>query len=363
MWDRRPAYNNTAAVAESATASAVKTAYYCLFAVAYFVAGGFADAVMVNSSWTKGHIDALWRLPRADGSSAGATVMHGVWRPLLRALGIVANRPASRLVYPPCNVEVFAALPLSRAQFPGGGRVVVSVAQFRPEKDHALQLRAFAAFRKRGGNAVADVRLLLIGGCRDEGDAKRVEELRSLARELQLLPRDAVEAAAGDGGNGDGAAPRVLPSVEFMINAPFTELERALGCATAALHTMWNEHFGISVVEAMAAGALPIAHASGGPKADIVVPLRIAGQDTMRRPGFLAATVDEYADALLAVVSMPEKERLMLASAGRTHALTEFSDDRFQMGVYRALLPLVREGLDAAREHRRADAEARRILS
>jgi hypothetical protein len=34
---------------------------------------------------------------------------------------------------------------------------------------------------------------------------------------------------------------------------------------------MWNEHFGIGVVELMAAGVVTIAHNSGGPKMDIVV--------------------------------------------------------------------------------------------
>lgn len=391
VWDRRPLYNNDAAVAASAALSLAKAAYYNAFAAAYFVAGGFADAVMVNSSWTQGHIDALWGLPRhaqravGGGSGGGggapvAVIAHGVMWPLCRAVGLSATRPASRLVYPPCNTDTLAALPLERAPLPGddaaagpgggggdGGqrrrrRLVVSVAQFRPEKDHELQLRAFAAFRARGGPAVADVRLLLIGGCRDEGDARRVDALRALAAELGL--------SGGDGG--DGPAP-----VEFVLNAPLPALVRALGAADAALHTMWNEHFGISVVEAMAAGALPIAHASGGPRADIVVPLPVPGASgsgsgrgggpggdddgapPLRRPGFLAATVDEYADALAALFALPETERAALAAAGRAHARAEFSDERFQMGVYRTLLPLVRDGLDAARERRRADAEAR----
>ena len=58
--------------------------------------------------------------------------------------------------------------------------------------------------------------------------------------------------------------------------------------------------------------------------------------------------------------ALPEAERAALAAAGRAHARAEFSDERFQMGVYRTLLPLVRDGLDAARERRRADTEARK---
>ena len=43
------------------------------------------------------------------------------------------------------------------------------------------------------------------------------------------------------------------------------------------LHTMWCEHFGISVVEMMAAGLVMIAHDSGGPRMDIVNPALRAG--------------------------------------------------------------------------------------
>lgn len=35
---------------------------------------------------------------------------------------------------------------------------------------------------------------------------------------------------------------------------------------------MWNEHFGIAVVEYMASGLIPIVHASAGPLLDIVTP-------------------------------------------------------------------------------------------
>lgn len=60
--------------------------------------------------------------------------------------------------------------------------------------------------------------------------------------------------------------------MEFIINASFTDLKKYLSTALIGLHTMWNEHFGISVVEYMAAGLVTVAHKSGGPLLDIVVP-------------------------------------------------------------------------------------------
>lgn len=55
-------------------------------------------------------------------------------------------------------------------------------------------------------------------------------------------------------------------NVEFKLNIPFSELELELQRGTIGLHTMWNEHFGIGVVECMAAGLIMVAHASGGPR-------------------------------------------------------------------------------------------------
>ena len=42
--------------------------------------------------------------------------------------------------------------------------------------------------------------------------------------------------------------------VDFCVNAPYAEVRQLLGGAVAGLHTMLDEHFGISIVEYMAAG-------------------------------------------------------------------------------------------------------------
>merc|ERR1712098_331331 len=57
-------------------------------------------------------------------------------------------------------------------------------------------------------------------------------------------------------------------NVEFFPNLPFNDLLVEFSKATIGIHTMWNEHFGIGIVEMMAAGLLTIAHRSGGPLMD-----------------------------------------------------------------------------------------------
>ena len=109
---------------------------------------------MVNSSWTQAHVERLW------------------WR-----LDI------PRLVHPPCNTCSLSALPLDRKL---KSLYLVSLAQFRPEKNHAKQLRAFALARKQAAEswtassgAILAARLKLIGSCRNLDDQNRVSQLVS----------------------------------------------------------------------------------------------------------------------------------------------------------------------------------------
>jgi hypothetical protein len=85
------------------------------------------------------------------------------------------------------------------------------------------------------------------------------------------------------------------------------------------------------------------------------------GAPLLQRTGYLATTPEQYADALLEVFTcLTPAQRLAMTAAARAHAAEEFSDERFSMGVYRSLMPLVRDGMDAARERRAGEAEARK---
>ena len=135
--DQRPSYNNSGRIASSVAVSSTKLLYYTWFAAAYSWAGSFADSVMVNSSWTSQHIAQLWdmgtqEIKAGQGAEADA--------------GSATRRRRLALVFPPCNTKELSSLPLKRPRAVLGGvprRVIISIGQFRPEKDQLLQLRAF----------------------------------------------------------------------------------------------------------------------------------------------------------------------------------------------------------------------------
>lgn len=93
----------------------------------------------------------------------------------------------------------------------------------------------------------------MIGGSRNSDDDQLVNHLKEIAYSKDVPQK-------------------VQEKIEFIVNAPFQILKKYIEDSSIGLHTMWNEHFGISIVEMMAAGLIVIAHRSGGPLLDIVVP-------------------------------------------------------------------------------------------
>ncbi|KAJ6526624.1 mannosyltransferase [Mycena vulgaris] len=272
---RSTSYANAQAISRSRVLSAAKLAYYHAFMLLYALALRRARVVMVNSSWTQHHVDRVLAYPP-----------FGRW-------GVVRTR----VVYPSCDTREMARLPLA-----GRARVVLSIAQFRPEKNHAAQVRALHALLEGHPEYIAQgIQLVLIGGCRNAEDEARVEGLRTLAREL------GVEA-----------------HVQFVLNAPYPDMLTWLGRASVGLNTMVDEHFGINVVEFMAAGVIPIADASGGPLEDIVLP--VDGGIT----GYHATTPATFAAAIHTAFTLAPADDLALRQRARTRAVQEFSDAKFE---------------------------------
>lgn len=279
---RSASFNNASFVSRSSVLTSVKILYYRLFAYIYGLAGKCCDAIMVNSTWTYGHIKSLWK--------AGERTV---------------------IVYPPCDISEFLKIPLTDNRDKNVQKVL-SIAQFRPEKDHRLQLESFFTFLAPFSDEEKEkFRLVLVGGCRDSKDAQRVETLQKYAKDELKIDE----------------------YVEFKLNVSFEELKELMSEATIGLHTMRDEHFGIGVVELMAAGTVVLAHNSGGPKLDIVTAYN--GQTT----GYLASDSVSYADAMTMIFNLTEKQSQEVREAAR-QSVARFSEKEFETGFLSVMEPL-----------------------
>jgi alpha-1,2-mannosyltransferase len=260
----------------------IKCIYYCAFAMMYSLVGGcLCNCVLVNSTWTYNHIRSLW------------------W--------YAALRHRIRIVFPPCGALLDVETSSVKKKEPER-QYILSIGQFRPEKDHPLQIYAIQRLLRQHPELQGKVQLVVIGSCRHVEDDQRLARLREMARECGL----------------DDSA------IQFEVNQRYAVVLEWLNKAHVGIHTMWNEHFGIGIVEMMAAGLLVVAHNSGGPKSDIVIPYK--GQQT----GFLAATVEEYAQALYDAVTMAEVDANKIRKAAKA-STSRFTDAVFADFMKKAL--------------------------
>lgn len=271
---------NRGAVVTNSTLRLAKLVYYQAFAIFYRLLGQFPAVVFTNSSWTQGHVSELF-WPRV-----------------------------TTVLFPPCDVADFAARSLLSGKRTDS---IVSVGQFRPEKNHALQLSAF--HRAIGtGRLPPTARLVMLGGARGPEDRARADAIVAEARSLAISDR-----------------------VEVVVNASFDAVVAHLTSGCVGLHAMLDEHFGIAVLEYLAAGIVPLAHNSGGVRLDI-----IESPDV----GYLAATEEEFAEGMIAICAMrrdaPDQYR-EFQQRGAAHVAT-FSDAAFGEHLCEKLGPLLYQG-------------------
>ncbi|KAJ1946387.1 asparagine-linked glycosylation protein [Linderina pennispora] len=293
---------------------------------------------MTNSSWTHGHIVKLFGKPKM-----------------------------TRVVYPPCDTKALVEFPTSnRMPF------VVSLAQFRPEKNHKTQVEAFAKFldsntglklpttsvaptpesllssarQYEASGTKPDIAqypmMIMMGGARNIEDEARAEELRQLAKRLGIERQ-----------------------VHVIVNAPWSQVLEWLKFGRVGMHTMKDEHFGINVVEMLAAGLLTVGHDSAGPKLDIITPaVRISEDGEPEVPseqdakaflgsadseeektfpvGMVAKSADEFAKMIQLGLGMSEVTASAMRKAARHAAATEFSEAAFVAGFYKRFNPVIR---------------------
>ncbi|KPI43084.1 GDP-Man:Man(3)GlcNAc(2)-PP-Dol alpha-1,2-mannosyltransferase [Cyphellophora attinorum] len=235
----------------------VKRYYWHFFARLYGWVGRHIDVVMCNSTWTYNHI----------------------MEDLIHSIALTPQTSAAR----------------SR------DNIILYIAQFRPEKNHSLILRAFSRYVHHLSHNSDPARLVMIGSVRaNTPDEKHIYALRIEARELGINER-----------------------TTFITDAPFSTIQEFLGKASIGVNGMYAEHFGIGNVEGLAAGLIPVVHRSGGPYLDIVVPFQ--GGEV----GFHAETEQEYAEAFEKVAGMDGDAILAMRTRGRA------SSRRFGEGVFR----------------------------
>lgn len=271
-------YNNRSVIARSPFLTAGKIFYYQIFAALYSWAGQCSDVTLVNSTFTYEHLNNIW-----------CQSLH--------------------LVYPPCEVDYLKKIERGSRQLQKIR--ILSLAQFRPEKDHPLQLQAMYELREIIPEELfANVILVMCGSCRNADDQMRVKDLQDLSKHLSLEN-----------------------NVEFRVNISFEELLEEFRDAYLGIHTMLDEHFGIGIVELMAAGLITIAHKSGGPLLDIIE------TSEGSRLGFLAISAEEYAHIIRYILYMSEDEVRGVRDRARA-SVDRFSSKKFQDEFLRATEPL-----------------------
>ncbi|KAF9892716.1 asparagine-linked glycosylation protein [Aspergillus nanangensis] len=266
----------------------IKRKYWLAFAKLYGWVGGHVDVVMCNSSWTAAHIRAIWGPSRAEA----------------QAQQLLPYKEPT-VVFPPTAVSELESTIAVDAASESATRepLILYIAQFRPEKNHPLLLRSFARFLRdyrRTHTGGKDPQLVLIGSVRHASpDETHIYNLRLLAHEL-----------------------RIRDQTTFLCDASWPAILEHLGRASVGVNAMWNEHFGICVVEYQAAGLISVVHDSGGPREDIVVDLGDGAT------GFRASTEEEFAAAFEAALALPMEEKVAMRLRARRSAL-RFTEEEF----------------------------------
>jgi len=142
------------------------------------------------------------------------------------------HRVIADVVYPPVDIEYFNNFTHNEKD-----KIIVTTSRFTPEKNLEKILDI--------AHSLLNYKFIITGSTGP--GSERV--LNTLERKIEKLK---------------------LNNVEIKPNIPRHELGKILSTAKYYLHPPFPEHFGISIIEAMAAGCIPIVYRDGGAWYDVV---------------------------------------------------------------------------------------------
>ncbi|CAI5760522.1 unnamed protein product [Candida verbasci] len=196
----------------------IKFAYWKLLYYFYVYLGTKIDITLANGTWTYNHLCKIWS-----------------WNKYYKK--------KIEILYPPCGdfIDSTSDKKLNRLLY---------VAQFRPEKRHDLILKEYKIYLQKQfpniDKPTDEIPTIVFAGS-TKNDFTTLDYLKKKVDELELSQ-----------------------FVEFIVDSSYNKIIELVSTCKFGINGMWNEHFGIGVVEYLSKGCIPIVHASAGPLLDIV---------------------------------------------------------------------------------------------
>ena len=252
----------------------IKLYYYQLILKLYELMGNKClSFAYVNSTWTFNH-------------------MSHIWSELFKKQKLL-------ILYPPCSISIYKEAAKNKQR----QNIIVSFAQFRREKRQYLQIKILAKLREKLQNypGFQDLELHIIGGVRNSEDQQMLDSLVLYSKQLG-----------------------VQDYVKFLPNGSIEQIMEEFAKAKIGIHTMVDEHFGITLIEMMAAGLIMVTHKSAGAKDDILI-----SSEDGEKPGFLVENENDYVVQIEELLIRYDQIKNQLINASTKRA-EKFSDEAFK---------------------------------
>jgi alpha-1,2-mannosyltransferase len=168
--------------------------------------------------------------------------------------------PASNpsVLYPPVNIDLFYSSYQSKLRY----RKVLVISRFSPEKQIENAIKIAKLLQKE------DISFKIIGSL-----------IPSNKSYFNYLKKMVVDLG-------------VEKNITLVPNATFDEILKSLSESIVYLHTMHGEHFGISIIQAMAAGLVPIVPSYGG--CSEIVPLNYQYKEIEDAANYILKSINDY---------------------------------------------------------------------